>query len=123
MTEEIKEILDELKNDDYIRPYEDVYSEYPIKTIDKKQTKILLNYITNLQQYYNDNVNKYEELLVKYSDLQKEKEELKIKISAREEVCEDYKQRCEEAIEYIEEKGRLKYAPQELINILQGGDE
>ena len=32
----------------------------------------------------------------------------------------DYKSRIDEAIKYIEEKGRLKYYPNELLNILQG---
>ena len=35
---------------------------------------------------------------------------------------EDIK-RNKKAIEYIEEKGRLKYKPDELINILQGSDK
>ena len=29
----------------------------------------------------------------------------------------------DKAIEYIEEKGRLKYVPNELINILKGGSD
>ena len=40
----------------------------------------LLDYITSLQEYYNDNVNKYEDLIVKYSNLQKENKIQKEKI-------------------------------------------
>ena len=92
MNNEIKEILDFLKDkDDYIEEY-----GYEYKRISLEDTKILLDYITNLQ---------------------------------------DYKSRCEKAIEYIEksmdnsqpfykylfgdENGKVENLDR-LLNILQG---
>lgn len=66
MNNEIKEILDNLiryKNEGNQMKW----SPEDILTIE--DVWLLLDYITNLEQYYNDNVNKYEELLVKYSTL------------------------------------------------------
>lgn len=125
MTEEIKEILEELKSDSYIRPYQDFYSEYPIKIIDKKQTKLLLNYITNLQKE-NDWYKKEHEKLnnalngkitdFKFKELDKAQEKI------------------EKASDFILSKAK-EYKPHfakielntadcnELLNILKGGDE
>lgn len=67
MKDEIKEILSKMER--LI-----VYGQYNAYYDLEKQ---LLDYITNLQQYYKDNVNKYEELIVKYSNLQEENQRLK----------------------------------------------
>lgn len=69
--DEIKEILDRIET----------ASEIFDCLLKPKECTLLLDYITNLQQNYNDNVSKYEELLVKYSNI---------------------KQRIDKAIEYIE---------------------
>ena len=125
MKDEIKEILDRLEK---IGFYANVPKElvYMTTNITPQECKTLLDYITNLQKYYNDNVNEYEELIVKYSNLQEENENLKeeinniirIEITKKElqeenerlkelNVCvgcnnnPDYKSRIEKAIEYI----------------------
>lgn len=80
-----------------------------------EERKKMANYITNLQQYYNENVNKYEELLEKYSNSQ---------------------QRIDEAIQYLEchsiiyikdgeEFCKLDkyFNPYWCIDILNGNDE
>lgn len=134
MTEEIKEILDYI--DDRIIPNE-------------KWDKIK-DYITNLQQLYenglkiNLNENKYRtELEDKYVVLQQENEKLKEELKNRPIVdftfdvykeLEDYKSRCEKAVEYIKEHIRiddeypsymemLVEEKNELLNILNGSDE
>lgn len=79
MSEDIKEILD--KFDKVLENYE-LDKKWGQMSVDSichlfpSEIITIKDYITNLQQYYNDNVNKYEELLVKYSDLQEEKERL-----------------------------------------------
>lgn len=99
----------------------------------------ILDYITNLQKYYNDNLNKYEELLVKYSNLQKENEILKENAIHNDKVVDEakwnemlYKSRNEKAREYIKNKQELnkmfgtitlsKDSQNELLNILGGDD-
>lgn len=115
MDEDIKEILSDLKNDDYINPYQDVYSVYPIKTIDKKQTKLLLNYITNLQKENESLKRKLdckerltkifpedtEFIILTKSDYEKQESEIEL-------MAFDYKQRNEKAIEYIENHSRFE---------------
>ena len=49
----------------------------------------VLDYITNLQKYYNDNVNKYEELLEKYSNLQEENERLNKELKLKTDFVEE----------------------------------
>lgn len=68
--EEIKEILELYKNEDI---------EYYNLVSDLGYDK-LLNYIIKLQYYYNDNVNDYEKLIIKYSNLQEENKKLKYHI-------------------------------------------
>lgn len=79
MTEEIKEILDYLKRSD-----KNKFGFEQGKLIDYEETQLLLDYITNLQQLYenalkvNQNANKYRtELESKYVLLQLENEKLK----------------------------------------------
>ena len=137
MTNEIKEILDYI--DDRIIPNE--------------KWEAVKDYITNLQQYYNDNVNKYEELLVKYSDLQEENERYKRIFEGKERfskimpddtdfiilsktdydrqqddielVLIDYKSRNEKAIEFIGNPldNYWEQEAQYLLKILQGDDK
>lgn len=73
MNDEIKEILELINT-----KYEDYYIDDFLSGEDVKK---LADYINNLQQKYNDNVTKYEELLEKYFNTQ---------------------QRIDKAIEYIE---------------------
>lgn len=68
LKEEIKEILDYLKIENGTIGSELSYEE----------THLLLDYITNLQEenkkikkYYNVNVNKYEDLLIKYNTIER----------------------------------------------------
>lgn len=148
MNNEIKEILDDL---DYCKN-----RKRGNISLKHNECDLLLNYITNLQQKYNDNVTKYEELLEKYSNIQQRIDNAiqYIKchtflhndygneyytmgeyfspnwcidiLNGNDEGLEtlktfvDYKERVRKAIQYIEEKGRLKYNPDELINILRG---
>ena len=39
--------------------------------------KLLLDYIIKIREYYNDNVNKYEDLIVKYTNILDENQQLK----------------------------------------------
>ena len=134
MKNEIKEILSLLNSSSW-----------------SNEAKKIEDYITNLQQYYKDNVNRYEELIEKYSNLQQENERLKkyekgycflkencMMCSADKEIkleLEDYKYRCEKAIEYINKLYNLYYEQginfeimyksqvDNLLNILQNGSD
>ena len=104
MNEEIKEILDKLnfyKN----RQKEPIYCEELITTGELQR---LLDYITNLQQYYYDIVNKYEDLIEKYEKLQQELKEANDSITwwnnrfnAVERDNRNYKSKIERAIKRI----------------------
>ena len=127
MSEEIKEIL-----------YCDMYND-----LDDKKYEKLLNYITNLQK-------ENKELQTSVDNCKQENEKLKIECSQLEnidyleeinrekvlrkindEIKDDYKQRNEKAVEYINKNIAIyhKQLPliaidyEEVINILQGGDE
>ena len=152
MNDEIKEILDNIK--------EDINGKFEWEYIDDyyvEQIKPLLNYITNLQQENHDLKSQLEcyENGVYYSskvdELQQENERLKELNENASKVCmaehkygvdkaeeaRDYKSRCEKAIEYIKEMLKLtivvdgkeeeiigynKYL-NDLLNILQNGSE
>ena len=115
MKDEIKEILDRL----YVYRNENDEMKYqPEDILTIEDVWLLLDYITNLEQYYNENVNKYEELLVKYSTLNR--------------WYNSSKSRNEKAIKYINEMclcsdGYCDYGddlrPEHIVNILTGGDE
>lgn len=66
MKDELKEILEDIDNKEcyYVGTNGCLYQD-----LTEEQLLLIKNYITNLQQYYNDNVNKYEELIEKYSKL------------------------------------------------------
>lgn len=111
MNDEIKEILDNIKN-----KYEDYYVQDIVSGNDLKQ---LLDYITNLQQ-------ENERLKENNLDMQEE-------MARTWQKCDDYKSRCEKAIEYIkncEIVDKDKRYPlleeqfgEDLLNILQNGSE
>lgn len=127
MNDEIKEIIELINT-----KYEDYYIDDFLSGGDVKK---LVDYITNLQQrideaiqyikchtfLHNDYGNEYYTMGEYFSpngciDILNGNDEgletLKTFI--------DYKERVRKAIQYIEEKGRLKYNPDELINILRG---
>lgn len=90
MKDEIKEILEYLKNGSYLyegHGYEASDCQL-FKKLDRHETECLLDYITNLQEELkkkNDGIKAF------CDDLCETTEQL-----------EDYKSRCEEAIEYLE---------------------
>lgn len=112
MTEEIKEILD------YLKPKYDIVDELgnDYKKVKFKDCKLLLDYITNLQQE-NGNLKTNEQINVEVHNKQVE-------------IIKGYKSRCEKAIEYIK-MYKCDYSPYELtdsalrnvLNILNGSDE
>ena len=121
MKDEIKEILDYLKNDNYftesseyeVSPY-DLY-----KSLNSVQTDKLLDYITNLQEENKKLKHKLEQM---YNDTK----------DTYNEICAeqiDYKSRNEKAIEYINSTGYgtdFSMSAEEvdnLLNILQGDDK
>ena len=126
MNEDIKELLDKLKDKDW-------YEEFDLtgtKWIELKQeeTNLLLNYITNLQE-------KCENLDRVYKNLQEEHELVRCDLhnawswekGARKEA-QDYKSRIDKAIEYIKRdqreclyENRMRHS--DLLNILQGDDK
>jgi hypothetical protein len=153
MKDEIKEILDYLKDEDeYYKKAEEVIVGYGDLIIEKEDVDKVLDYITNLQQENKNQAKrnsrqrlanqKQYELILK---LQQENERLKIKTKEQslllidyqdmEQRYEDYKSRCEKAIEYLKsyntdfEHCRFNEAPislrelGDLLNILQNGSE
>ena len=148
MAEKIKEIFEALK------PHNDI-KEYPLY-LNRKQQDLLLDYITNLQQETETLKAKLEIGktcgFCPYYDYKQENKKLKEKINNLEmfkynipndktktvptitksykNEYEDYKSRCEKAIEYIK-MYKCDYSPYELtdsairnvLNILNGSDE
>jgi DNA repair exonuclease SbcCD ATPase subunit len=144
MNDEIKEILDKLKDNNW-------YEELDLtgtKWIELKQeeTNQLLDYITNLQQE-NDNLKNIissvkEDFLNannELTNLQQENERLKTKTKEQslllidyqdmEQKLEDYKSRIEKAVEYIKLRKKICERQEnmtginilvELLNILEG---
>ena len=105
MSEELKEILEALK------PHDKEFA--------------------SIKEYYNDNINKYEDLIVKYSKLQEENKNLKLSLKNRIKYSEDLDEkilRIDKAIKYIRENYDNYYGDelydnyQEIINILTGED-
>ena len=143
MNDEIKKILD------YWQFYINEPNNYKLLNVYFDEIKKVLDYITNLQQEINKLTAESTEWESKCYDLQQENERLKEKIKfLRKELSfiydinhhnlgerirlgkekEDYKSRCEKAIEVIKNKypvlceseGDFK---EELLNILQNGSE
>ena len=108
------------------KEYDEFYSYFneikkPNIIIDIKDDANIKDYITNLQQEnekLKELCDKYEEHNTAFKLWKMKMEEIPIY-----EEKEDYKSRIDKAIEYIEEKGRLKYNPDELINILRGDSD
>lgn len=133
MTEEIKEILENFKI--YETRYK-LYNETQF-IITHREINKLSDYITNLQQKLqmaNDTLDTHNELIEK---LYQENERLEENNQAMQEemartwkMTDDYKSRCEKAIEYIK-MYKCDYSPYELtdsairnvLNILNGSDE
>lgn len=136
MNEEIKEILDRLERIDH-KEYSGGFEFADSGSFDEdgrcfEERKKLANYITNLQKENQSLKNNYNDNEQAIHKIMEENEKLRIQISAREEVCNKYEQRCEKAIEYIKQHcdrpGRLllpkiDFNYNDLLNILQGGDE
>lgn len=120
MKDEIKEILDDLKDKcKYIEDY-----GYQYKRLSLEDTDLLLDYITNLQK---ENIKLQSLLKVKeyeYEDLCKDNRRLDNCYTQYHNEKEDYKSRIEKAIEYIEENekeyGSLEDNEKIILNILQG---
>ena len=114
MNDEIKEILDAWRNKKYILAYTFNYDSA------REQNNKLLDYITNLQQ---DN----ERLKEENNNKAMNDYAHAIDESWYRELYEDYKSRCEKAIEYIKENQDMSewiHIPGwELLNILQNGSE
>lgn len=119
MNNEIKEILEWLKDEDiYVEDY-----GYQYKRISLKEIKQLLDYITNLQQENEDNLKCINSLKEQLESVINEKEYYKQNFN-------DYKSRCEKAISKINDL--YSYADNEeyvdnyckdLLNILQNGSD
>ena len=143
MNDEIKEILDKLKDDNWYDEL-DLTGEMWIE-LRWKETHLLLDYITNLQQdntMYAQLKDEYEEEI---KDLQQENERLKeenkhifanvnddellISNAMNYTEAQDYKSRCEKASEIIKkEKEIMGYAKYDsclllIENILQNGGD
>lgn len=135
MNKEIKEVIDFLK----ICVREEAHF-----SINRENSKILLDYITDLQLQLEDRA--YEQLKVSHKKLQEENERLKEKNkrifanvnddqllrsnAMNYAEAQDYKSRCEKALEYIKEKQKIQYKfalshieCDELESILQGSDK
>ena len=108
MKDEIKEILDKMPK-----------SITKILSIPSKDAKILLDYITNLQEE-NKRLKKDNLLLIDYQDM--------------EQKYDDYKSRNEKTIEYIRSLCYIEsknewftygddLSPEHIVNILQGSDK
>lgn len=112
MTEEIKEILNFLK--------EPFNKEKTHKAIDKKDTTVLLNYITNLQKENTD----LKKLCDKYEEEHKTTFGTWKTVIARNEKASDFI--LSKAKEYKPHFAKVELNTadcNELLNILEGGDE
>ena len=148
MKDEIKEILDKLNN---MIIFDENLIGWQIDgngtTISKNDFKTLLDYITNLQENARGQVNdyfkdKYADEVLKNAKLQEENERLEKRniyyINNEKKLLSDWHQEHNEAIEYksrnekaiecikdnlTREWGEYLYGYEDLLNILNGGDE
>lgn len=139
MNDEVKEILEALK------PHNDIIKEYPL-ALSIEEQKLLSDYITNLENKYENQIHRYMNLKEYTTNLQEEaailrKQKKKLSNDLAEAIlfnqkrCEQNKksqQRIDKAIEYIDDKvlsngeviDQLRIIEVEkLLNILNGGDE
>lgn len=138
MTNEIKEILEALK------PHNDIVKEYPL-TLSIEEQKILLDYITNLQEEikeweYIQDIQDKREYRKRYLE-ERRKEDPTLLYPDYDEIYKKYyeqKQRIDKAVEYINKYEYQKYCPspyekdkyimreekegQDLLNILRGDE-
>lgn len=131
MNDEIKEILKEIES------YEN--DKLCLIILSQEQNKALLDYITNLQQENDDLKNRLENAVADCKLRLQENERLKqtqyVWSYDLDMQLEDYKSRCEKAIEYLKsyntdfEHCRFNEAPislrelGDLLNILQNGSD
>lgn len=115
MTNEIKEILEALKS------HNDIVKEYPL-TLSIEEQKILLDYITDLQE-------ENERLKTTQIFIDTQDPEERCGQALYEEMlkrdCENYKQRIDKAVEYIDSDEfwfSQRIAEEELLNILRGDE-
>lgn len=128
MNDEIKEILDYLKNNTFI-PDE---TKRKYKILHKDETKRLLDYITNLQQE-NEYLKQQPCFEIEHTDTFAYKKWKCSEVMKQAEELEDYKSRCEKAIEYCksyscweDEDGTFhetNLCIDDLLNILQNGSD
>lgn len=118
---------DELK---VILNYLDMYKNMDDGLLNSKDKKLLLDYITNLQQELEIMVKDDERSQETINKLSKENERLKQSNKVLEENWEHYMKCCEEAVEYIQ--NNMQYddniddnwvMTNDLLNILQNGSE
>ena len=123
MNDEIKEILEELNK----FPYGKFYG---LKQEQANQIKMLLDYITNLQEEnerLKELVNPKTQIFIDTEDME-ERYGRELYEDYLKEQVEDYKSRNEKAVEYINENwghwcsNHYKYAT-ETINILNGDED
>lgn len=120
MNNDIKEILDKLNK----LCYDDYCLEFSVDYIERKEEKLLLDYITNLQE---ENKRLKEENKMTDEQIEKTLEFVSEHI---------YKSRIDKAIEYINNHCLCEYKPDvdlgydnyenidnDLLNILQGSDK
>lgn len=106
--------------------------------LNSDNTKILLDYITNLQHtedLYNQLLKDYDELEQAYQELKDSKQWWNNRFNVVQRDYEDYKSRCEKAVEYMKKhiekcnidgcEGKFDNfdiftKPQKLLNILNG---
>lgn len=131
MNDEIKEILDRLEKIGY---YASVPKElaYMTTNITPQECKTILDYITNLKQIEQDHKQANSTLMSELAKLEEENERLKENKESWQRVAtknfndsEDYKSRCEKAIEYINIfKNDIRGLDEiVLLNILQNGSD
>ena len=99
MNDEIKVLIEDMQRFDNKWRNFDIKLAIATYPINQEQMPILLDYITNLQEELDRCVKANVILDNENTELQ---------------------ERIDKAIDYIEEKGRLKYKPDELLNILKG---
>lgn len=134
MSEEVKEILEALKRCDntYLKiensngekEYE--YHQVNDLRLDGYHSQLLLDYITNLQTKYENQIHRYMNLKEYTTNLQEKNERLNTELNA-------YKSRCEKANEYIKSFYETPedidaydityYWADKVMGILNGGDE
>lgn len=117
MSKEIKEILDKLK----LLCYDDYCLEFSVDYIERKEEKILLDYITNLQQeneILRGNTDLVNLELIEY------KNELEDRIDKAIKLINKRKEEQDNGIGWVEMRIKDYFEEcDEVLNILQGSDK